>query len=324
MSELTHFDAQGKARTVGQESIDLAQVVADPEALKLVPQDFARRHRLLPIAYDSEERQLSIATTEIFNVVVMDQLRALVGANVDIRSQIAAEAQVEEYIDRFYGYELSVDGILKEIETGEIDCDVPLARDIGREVKRKAEGVIKTEHGVAVEHLVFGLQRAFEHGHAVLQRFGEAFLFLLQHMRHAFGRLRQFRICDTHRLDEVRHDFVEEGFDLAIRHTERAPDTHVAWTLCPTASVLVATRTYLRRMGAPKVPADLQAHNCLHYPRSQETPVWTLQPRERKRGQERVSVPVSGAFSANNSEALREAALSGAGIAMRWPGKYRL
>ena len=107
-----------------------------------------------------------------------------------------------------------------------------------------------------------------------------------------------------------------EGFDLAIRHTERAPDTHVAWTLCPTASVLVTTRTYLRRMGAPKVPADLQAHNCLHYPRSQETPVWTLQPRERKRGQERVSVPVSGAFSANNSEALREAALASAGIAL--------
>ena len=107
-----------------------------------------------------------------------------------------------------------------------------------------------------------------------------------------------------------------EGFDLAIRHTERAPDTHVAWTLCSTESVLVATRAYLRRAGVPKTPADLQTHNCLHYPRSQETPVWTLQPRERKRGQERVSVPVSGSFAANNSEALREAALMGAGIAL--------
>ena len=38
-----------------------------------------------------------------------------------------------------------------------------------------------------------------------------------------------------------------EGFDLAIRHSERAPDTHVAWTLCDTASVLVASRSYLRR-----------------------------------------------------------------------------
>jgi general secretion pathway protein E/type IV pilus assembly protein PilB len=33
----------------------------------------------------------------------------------------AADAQLQEYIDRFYGYELSLDGILKEIETGEID-----------------------------------------------------------------------------------------------------------------------------------------------------------------------------------------------------------
>ena len=111
------------ARTVGQESIDLTNVVADPDALQMVPQDFARRNQVLPLAYSPTEASLTIATTEIFNVVVMDQLRALVGADIDIRSQIAAEAQVEEYIDRFYGYELSVDGILKEIETGEIDYE---------------------------------------------------------------------------------------------------------------------------------------------------------------------------------------------------------
>jgi len=109
------------ARTVGQESIDLAQVVADPEALKLVPQDFARRHRVLPIAYDAEERQLTIATTEIFNVVALDQLRASLGAGIEIKTQLASEAQLEDYFDQFYGYELSVDGILQEIETGEID-----------------------------------------------------------------------------------------------------------------------------------------------------------------------------------------------------------
>jgi type II secretory ATPase GspE/PulE/Tfp pilus assembly ATPase PilB-like protein len=111
------------ARTVGQESIDLAQVVADPDALKMVPQDFARRNQVLPIAFSATDMLLTVATTEIFNVVIMDQLRALVGSHIDIRSQIAAEAQVEECIDRFYGYELSVDGILKEIETGEIDYE---------------------------------------------------------------------------------------------------------------------------------------------------------------------------------------------------------
>ena len=111
------------ARTVGQESIDLAQVLADPEALSLVPEEFARRNHLLPIAYDPTDHVLTIATTEIFNVVALDQLRAMLGPQVELKTQLAAEAQLGDYIDQFYGHELSVDGILTEIETGEIDYD---------------------------------------------------------------------------------------------------------------------------------------------------------------------------------------------------------
>jgi type II secretory ATPase GspE/PulE/Tfp pilus assembly ATPase PilB-like protein len=109
------------ARTVGQESIDLAQVVADAEALRLVPQEFARRHRVLPIAWDPDERTLTVATTGLFNVVALDQLRAMLGPRVELKTLLAAEAQLEDFIDQFYGFELSVDGILREIETGEID-----------------------------------------------------------------------------------------------------------------------------------------------------------------------------------------------------------
>ena len=111
-----------------------------------------------------------------------------------------------------------------------------------------------------------------------------------------------------------------EGFDLAIRHTARPPDTHVAWTLCSTHSVLVASKTYLRRAGTPQTPADLQAHNCLHYLRAQDTPTWTLarvkSKAKDKVNDERITVPVTGQLAANNSEALREAALTGLGIAL--------
>jgi DNA-binding transcriptional LysR family regulator len=111
-----------------------------------------------------------------------------------------------------------------------------------------------------------------------------------------------------------------EGFDLAIRHTARPPDTHVAWTLCNTHSVLVASKTYLRRAGTPQTPADLQTHNCLHYLRAQDTPTWTLarvKPKAKdKANDERITVPVTGQLAANNSEALREAALTGLGIAL--------
>ncbi|OFZ87860.1 MAG: secretion system protein E [Betaproteobacteria bacterium RIFCSPLOWO2_12_FULL_62_58] len=111
------------SRTIGQESIDLTQVVADSEALKMVPQEFARRNRLLPIAYDPMEQVLTIATAEIFNVVAMDQLRAMLGGQIEVKPQFASEDQLETFIDQFYGFELSVDGILHEIETGEIDYE---------------------------------------------------------------------------------------------------------------------------------------------------------------------------------------------------------
>lgn len=115
-----------------------------------------------------------------------------------------------------------------------------------------------------------------------------------------------------------------EGFDLAIRHTAAPPDTHVAWTLCGTRSVLVASRSYLRKRGVPATPEDLLTHNCLHYPRAQDIPAWTFEPlgpasitkSVTAHATERVTVPVSGSLSANNSEALRDAALTGLGIAL--------
>jgi DNA-binding transcriptional LysR family regulator len=107
-----------------------------------------------------------------------------------------------------------------------------------------------------------------------------------------------------------------EGFDLAIRHTAHPPDTHVAIELCTTRSVLVASKAYLRRAGTPQQPQDLTDHNCLHYPRPQERPAWTFEPCGHGPARERVTVQVHGSLAANNSEALRDAALGAVGIAL--------
>lgn len=109
------------AHTIGQESVDLTTVVADVDALKMVPEDFARRYHLLPVAYEEPAKSLVVAMADMFNVVALDQLRGMLGGQIQVKPVLAAEAQLEEHIDQFYGYELSVDGILREIETGEID-----------------------------------------------------------------------------------------------------------------------------------------------------------------------------------------------------------
>jgi DNA-binding transcriptional LysR family regulator len=106
----------------------------------------------------------------------------------------------------------------------------------------------------------------------------------------------------------------QEGFDLAIRHASHAPDTYVAWTLCHTRTVMVASAAYLAERGTPSSPEDLEKHDCLYYFRRGETPVWSFE--SRRGAKARHSVALAGPFAANNSEALRAAALDGLGIAL--------
>lgn len=109
----------------------------------------------------------------------------------------------------------------------------------------------------------------------------------------------------------------QEGFDLAIRHTDAPPDTHVAWQLCSTRSLLVASPAYLEHHGIPERPEALAQHRCLHYPRPRGTVAWTFEAHSaRKHKASRITVPVQGSFSANNSEVLRDIALQGEGIAL--------
>lgn len=107
-----------------------------------------------------------------------------------------------------------------------------------------------------------------------------------------------------------------EGFDLAIRHSAHVPETHVAWKLCETRSVIVATRAYLKQRGTPQTPEDLAQHDCLFYPRALGPAQWSFEKAGRRTENARVSVAVNGPFSANNSEALRDAALEHLGIAL--------
>lgn len=107
-----------------------------------------------------------------------------------------------------------------------------------------------------------------------------------------------------------------EGFDVAIRHSELVPETHVQIPLCSTATVLVATPAYLARHGVPAIPMDLHHHACLYYPRGIALPRWTLTRVEALADAAPVVVTVNGPFATNNSEALRDAALAGLGIAL--------
>ena len=109
------------AGALGYESVDLSKTLIDGDAVKRVPREIARRYRVLAIAWEESARRLTVATSDPFDVIAMDQVRALLDPDAGVRALLAGEAELDKAIERFYGYELSVDGILAEIETGEID-----------------------------------------------------------------------------------------------------------------------------------------------------------------------------------------------------------
>ena len=109
------------AGVLGYDSVDLSKVLIDSDVVKRVPRETARRYRVLALTFDASPRRLTVATTDPFNVIAMDQVRALFDPGVEIRAVLAGEVEIDKAIERFYGHELSVDGILREIETGEAD-----------------------------------------------------------------------------------------------------------------------------------------------------------------------------------------------------------
>ncbi|MEO5354035.1 MAG: GspE/PulE family protein [Magnetococcus sp. XQGC-1] len=119
VSESVVRDMLGEA--LGQQSVDLTHVVVDSEAVKWVSKEFAKRVHMLPISYDREANRLTVAMSNTFNVVALDQLRSLLGEDVQIKTLLAGDVEIDSAIDQFYGFELSVDGILREMETGEMD-----------------------------------------------------------------------------------------------------------------------------------------------------------------------------------------------------------
>jgi type IV pilus assembly protein PilB len=119
VSEATIRDVLSES--LGQVSIDLSNTIVDPAALELIPKEAARRHQVLPVALDREQGRLLLAVSNPADIVALDQIRALLKDDIQVEPVLAKESDITNGIEQYYGFELSIDGILTEIETGEID-----------------------------------------------------------------------------------------------------------------------------------------------------------------------------------------------------------
>ena len=110
-------------------------------------------------------------------------------------------------------------------------------------------------------------------------------------------------------MNDARADLVEEGIDLAVRSGEVTDSLLIARKIGVTRRVVVAAPSYLRGKTLPKRPGDLAAHDCLTFTAIAAGVRWHFAGPEGA-----VSVEVTGRVRTRNSEAIREALLSGLGI----------
>lgn len=104
-------------------------------------------------------------------------------------------------------------------------------------------------------------------------------------------------------------DIIRDGFDVAIRIGELRDSSLVARKLAPDTRVICASPKYLAEAGEPKSLADLEKHNCLL---AGAQDLWRLEGPE---GQ--VQARVRGNIRSNSGEFVRNALLSGLGLALR-------
>lgn len=108
-------------------------------------------------------------------------------------------------------------------------------------------------------------------------------------------------------LDRVVN-LVEEGIDVGVRIAHLNDSTLVATTVGKVRQVVVASPALLKRLGTPRHPRELAAHDCVRFThRLGET--WTF-----TEGARRFDVPVRGRFESNLIAPAIEACAAGMGF----------
>ncbi|MBF0162262.1 MAG: type II/IV secretion system protein [Magnetococcales bacterium] len=108
---------------LNEESIDLDKVGINPEVVHLVPKKLVERYRFVPVDWDDASATLTVAMPDTLDVGIQDKIRARLKPGVQIKTLLAGESEIGRAIDKYYGFELSLDGIMRELETGAVDLE---------------------------------------------------------------------------------------------------------------------------------------------------------------------------------------------------------
>jgi DNA-binding transcriptional LysR family regulator len=111
-------------------------------------------------------------------------------------------------------------------------------------------------------------------------------------------------------MDDRRIDVSSAGYDAVVRHGPIVDSRLMAWKLAPSRRLLVASKDYLSRCGAPRNATELEAHCGIYYT-NRGVADWRFLTATGA-----VLVRAKIALRVNNGDMIRDAAIAGLGIAL--------
>jgi hypothetical protein len=104
------------AESSGSERFDAKSTMLDANLLAMVPREVCVRNKVIPV--ELAGTTVKLAMVDVYNVLAIDQVRRHLDKSIKIIPVFSTETEINELIERYYNYDLSIDGVLREIETG--------------------------------------------------------------------------------------------------------------------------------------------------------------------------------------------------------------
>ncbi len=112
-------------------------------------------------------------------------------------------------------------------------------------------------------------------------------------------------------LDDRNIDLIEAGIHVALRMGALEDSALTARRIAQCRRLVVATPAYLEKHGTPKTPSELSTHEAIVYDVAGGGTTWTF-----RKGSTETSLRVAGRLRLSAAEGVREAVISGLGLAV--------
>ncbi len=112
-TELTDF----VAKQYGLPSIELAEFEIDRDVIKLIPEEVAVKHTVIPV--NRAGSTLILATADPSNIFAIDDIKFLTGYNVEV--VVSSESAIKTAIDKYYDKSASFADVMSDLDVEDLE-----------------------------------------------------------------------------------------------------------------------------------------------------------------------------------------------------------